>query len=253
VVPFFGNPTSVLVYDHLYAHSVEAYAAKRWRQGLFVAGNIGGGNIYSGALNDSDYFAGQTKFSETTSSITDGDLAYLTADGGYNFLQSAGGSTLGAFGGFHYWNERLVASGLSSIVPAGDPGIPNNVRVITNNVKWHSLRAGLNARAQVTDKALVTASFAVVPRTWMKNDDSHHLRGDLGRTPNITMDGTGHGVQLDAEARYAVYKRAELGLGLRYWRLRASGDIHFAGGSALPLNEFESKRYGVTLSFTSRW
>ena len=255
-MPFFGNPTSVLVYDHLYAHSVEAQAAKRWRQGWLIAGNVGGGRIYSGALNDSDYFAGQTKFSETTSSVTDGDLAYLTADGGYNFLRGAGGSTLGLFGGFNYWNERVEASGASFIVPAGIRDIPNSTRVITNEVRWYSFRAGLNARAQLTDKALLTASFAAVPRTWMRNNDSHHLRtspADLGPTPNITMEGTGHGYQLDADARYAVYKRTELAVGFRYWRLRASGDIHFAGGSALPLNEFESKRYGVTLGIVSRW
>src|SRR6266850_733237 len=83
---------------------------------------------------------------------------------------TAGGSTLGAFGGFNYWNERVEASGASFVVPAGAPGIPDSVRVITNEVKWYSIRAGLNARAQVTDKALITASFAVVPRTWMRND-----------------------------------------------------------------------------------
>jgi len=247
-----GNPTSVLVYDRLYGHSLEFQGAKRWRQGWFVAGNIGGGNIYSGALNDSDYFAGQIKFSETTSSVADSDLAYLTADGGYNFLRPAGGSTLGVFGGFHYWNERVKAWGASFIVPAGVSDIPNNVRVITNDVEWYSIRAGLNARAQVTDKALITASFAAVPRTWMRNHDSHHLRSDLGPTPNVTMDGTGRGLQFDAEARYAVYKRAELGLGLRYWKLRATGELRQANFT-LPLNEFESTRYGATLSFTSRW
>jgi hypothetical protein len=251
--PFFGNPTSVLVYDRLNAHSVEAHAARRWRSRWFASGSIGGGTIYGGNLNDSDYFAGQVKFSETNSSVTDGDLAFLTLDVGYDPFRSAAGSALGIFGGFNYWNEKVVASGASFVVPEGATGVPSNIPVITNEMKWYSIRAGLNGRLQLTEKARFTASVALVPRTWLRNNDSHHLRSDLGPTPNIRMEGTGRGVQLDAEARYALYKSVELGLGLRYWRLRADGEIRFAGGQPLPLNEFESKRYGATLSLTSRW
>jgi hypothetical protein len=253
VAPAAGNPTSVLVYDKLNANSLEVQGAKRGRQGWFIAGNLGGGTIKSGSLNDSDYFAGQVKFSETTSSISDGDLAYATFDGGFDFLRPSPRTSLGVFGGFNYWNERVVASGASYIVPAGAPGIPNSVAVITNEVKWYSARFGINGRAQVGDSLHLTATVAAVPRTWMRNNDSHHLRTDLGSTPNITMDGTGRGVQLEAEARYALFKSTEIGLGVRYWKLRATGDIHFAGGSGLPLNEFESTRYGATLSLISHW
>src|SRR4051812_24716595 len=43
--PVFGNPGSILVYDRLYAHSLEFHGAKRWAQGWFITGNLGLGEI----------------------------------------------------------------------------------------------------------------------------------------------------------------------------------------------------------------
>jgi hypothetical protein len=254
--PGFGNPTSVLVYDRLYANSLEFQGAKHWRQGWFITGNAGIGQIYNGNLNDSDYFVGQVKFSETNSSINEGTLGYVTVDGGYNVWRFRGGSTIGFFGGLQYWMEQVEANGASFVVPAGESGIGNNVNVITNDVRWTSLRTGVAFRSQLGEKFRLTANLAAVPYASMENDDSHHLRtarNDLGPTPNIRMTGTGYGYQLDAEVRYAIYKTMDLGLGARYWRLKADGDISFAGRSTLPLNDFESKRYGLTLSLINRW
>jgi hypothetical protein len=126
--------------------------------------------------------------------------------------------------------------------------------VITNDMEWHSLRAGIDARVQMGEKLFLSGTFAFVPVSWLRNDDSHNLRADLGPTPNITMDGRGRGVQMEAEMRYQLFKASELGLGVRYWKLRVTdGNIHFAGGDALPLNVFESERYGATLSLVTRW
>jgi hypothetical protein len=255
--PRAGNPTSVLVYDRLYAHSLEFQGAKHWRQGWFITGNAGLGLIYSGNLNDSDYFAGQVKFSETNSSINEGFLGYLTVDGGYDVWRFPGGSTIGLFGGLQYWTEEVEAYGASFVVrPAGQSNIGSGVKVITNEVHWASVRAGVAFRTQLTQKFRLVAQLAAVPLTFMQNDDSHHLRtsrSDLGSTPNITMEGTGYGYQLDAEMRYAIYKRMELGLGARYWKLKADGDVTFAHQSRFPLNDFESTRYGLTLSLINRW
>jgi hypothetical protein len=248
-----GNPTSVLVYDRLYAHSDEFHGAKYWRQGWFITGNVGLGLIYKGNLNDADYFAGQVKVSETNSSINQGVLGYLTVDGGYNVVRFRGGSTIGLFGGLQYWAEQVDAYGASFVVPRGATGIDSGTNVITNQVQWLSLRTGVAFRTQLGGKFRLVAQLAAVPVTSMRNDDSHYLRSDLGSTPNITMEGTGYGYQLDGELRYAVFKRMELGLGARYWKLKADGDISFAGRSTLPLNNFESTRYGLTLSLINRW
>jgi len=253
VAPILGNPTSVLVYDHLNARSLEIVGAKRWSRGWFVSANLGGGGVQSGNLNDSDFLAGQQKFSETNSAITDGDLAYFTADVGYDFWRPSWRSSLGVFGGFNYWDERVVASGVTSVVPAGGPSVPSSVAVITNDMRWYSFRVGLAGRAQLGDSFSLSATLAAVPYTRLHNDDSHHLRSDLGPTPNITMQGDGYGAQLEAEARYTLFKLTDIGLGVRYWRLKATGDIQFGGSSSLPLNEFQSTRYGAMLSLVSRW
>ena len=254
VDPTAGNPTSVLDYDRLSAHSIEFTGAKHWRQGWFITGNAGLGTIYKGNLNDADYNRGQVKFSETNSSINEGYLGYITVDGGYNLWRLPGGSTIGLFGGLQYWTEEVEAYGASYVVrPPGQSNIGSGVKVITNDVYWASLRAGVAFRTQIAQKFRLVATLAAVPYTHMWNDDSHHLRSDLGSTPNITMDGTGNGYQLDAEMRYAIYKRMELGLGARYWKLKADGDITFAGRTTVPLNNFESTRYGLTLSLINRW
>jgi hypothetical protein len=252
--PTFGNPTSVLVYDRLYAHSLEFQGAKYWRQGWFITGNAGLGLIYDGNLNDIDYDRGQVKSSETNSSINEGFLGYLTVDGGYNVWRFPGGSTIGFFGGLQYWTEQVEAYGATFVVrPAGQSNIGSGVKVITNEVYWASLRTGVAFRTQLSQKFRFVAQLAAVPYTYMRNDDSHHLRSDLGSTPNITMEGSGSGYQLDAEMRYAIYKRMELGVGARYWKLKADGDITFARSSTVPLNDFESTRYGLTLSLINRW
>jgi len=69
------------------------------------------------------------------------------------------------------------------------------------------------------------------------------------RTSSREEDATG----TEAEARYRIFKSTDIGLGVRYWKLKATGDIQFAGSSSLPLNDFQSTRYGATLSFVSRW
>jgi hypothetical protein len=64
--------------------------------------------------------------------------------------------------------------------------------------------------------------------------------------PNIYMNGSGVGWQLDAEVRRALARNVELGLGIRYWTLKAHGRIDFGGGAPLPLNDIESTRAGLT-------
>ena len=252
VTPGFGNPTSTLVYDRLHASSVEFYGAKRWHPGWFITGNVGIGRIYSGKLTDTDYNRGQSVASESTSSVDQGTLGYLTFDGGYDFLRGYR-SSLGVIAGLNYWSENVDVTGASFSVPAGTAPISNGTKVITNEVKWLSFRLGLAGRLQLGDRFNLSGTIAAVPRTWLKNDDSHYLRSDLGSTPNITMTGTGSGVQLEGEARYTVARMTDIGLGVRYWKLKATGDVSFGGSPNLPLTDFQSTRYGATFSVIRRF
>jgi hypothetical protein len=61
-------------------------------------------------------------------------------------------------------------------------------------------------------------------------------------------------VQFDAELRHAVYRRTELGVGFRYWYVKATdGERKVRGFPDLPLVEFYSKRAGLTVSLTHNW
>jgi hypothetical protein len=103
-----------------------------------------------------------------------------------------------------------------------------------------------------------------VPYARFYNEDSHHLRAQpagsslfaLGPVPNIIDEGEGYGVQADLELRYAILRRTELGVGLRYWHLRAREGTtnfhHFSNGET-PIVEFYTVRTGVTLSLRRTW
>jgi hypothetical protein len=75
--------------------------------------------------------------------------------------------------------------------------------------------------------------------------------------PNIILDGTGRGVQLDAELRHTLARGTDLGLGLRYWYLESTDATrqlpNFPDFPELPVVELYSVRFGVTLSLRRIW
>jgi hypothetical protein len=254
VVPALGNPTSVLTYDDLNAHSVELHARKDFGERWFVRGNAGLGWIQRGSFDDEDFFAGQVKFSDSTSTVKGNRLTYLTADLGREFWARRN-LGIGLFAGYHQWTERLDAYG-ARFTTGGDGDIAESVPVITNEVTWRSLRLGIAAVARLSARTRVALDAALVPYAKVRDEDSHYLRtapDQLGPTPNILIEGRGRGLQLDAELRHLFSNRWELGAGLRYWWLRATNGSRVAVGTSLPLNEIESERGGLTLSLTRRW
>jgi hypothetical protein len=81
--PAFGNPTSVLVYENLDANVLELFGRQNFRNNLFLKGAVGVGRINVGSFDDEDFRAGQVKFSDTTSSVTEGRIGYGTIDLGH--------------------------------------------------------------------------------------------------------------------------------------------------------------------------
>jgi len=127
------------------------------------------------------------------------------------------------------------------------------VRVITNDVRWRSLRVGVAGRAALGERLRVLADAAWVPYAQLRNDDSHYLRADLGPVPNVITEGRGSGVQLDLEARFAVHERLEFGVGVRHWRLAMDrADVTLAGVT-VPVTEFETRRTGFTATVVGKW
>jgi hypothetical protein len=258
--PGAGNPTSVLTYENLDAHVFEVHAGARFAGNWFLKGNAGLGKISKGSLDDEDYAAGQVKFLDTTSSVKEGHLSYFTLDvGRYEWSLRGGRTTFGAFVGFNQWTEDVDAHGIRTTVDlmgiSGDA--PDSLLVISNKVRWQSLRLGVAADLALAAKTRLAIDLAFIPYAKLRNEDSHHLRtdpNDLGPVPNIIHDGEGRGVQFDAELRHAIYRRTELGVGFRYWYLKATdGERRVRDFPDLPLVEFYSKRRGLTVSLTHKW
>jgi hypothetical protein len=132
----------------------------------------------------------------------------------------------------------------------GGGNLPDSVLVISNKATWKSLRIGLAATAAIGERGQFVADLAYIPYSKVRNEDSHHLRDDLGPVPNVIKEGVGTGVQLDFELRYEIFRRTLLGVGARYWRLKAD---YGTDRTDFPLVELISERAGVTLSLTRTW
>lgn len=260
VSPILGNPTSVLVYENLDAHGVELFGQQNFADILFLKGTVGLGRVNTGRFDDEDYLAGQVKFLDTTSSVTEGRIAYFTVDlGASAWPPRRGQSSFGAFIGFTQWTEDIDAYGITTTEDlfgiGGDE--PDTLLVISNKARWRALRVGFAADLAVAERMRFSLDLAVLPYAKVHNEDSHHLRSDLGPVPNIIKTGRGWGVQADAELRYEIVRRVELGLGLRFWHVEVDKGTRTLPNDpafpALPLVELESTRYGATLSVRRVW
>jgi hypothetical protein len=251
--PVFGNPTSVLVYGNLDANTFELFGRVFFAERWFLKGTLGVGDINRGSFDDEDFAAGQVKFSDTNSSIPQGRIGYGTIDFGRHWRLREGAVSLGVFGGFGQWTEEYEAYGATDFT---GPDIPHSVNVISNKVRWNALRVGVTGDFAL-GRARLSLDLALVPYAKMRNEDSHHLRGDLGPVPNIIDEGDAWGVQADAELRYPIFRRTELAVGLRFWRLEVrDGTTDFANfnfAEEAPLVDFYTQRTGITLSLRQTW
>jgi len=260
LVPSLGNPTSVLTYEDVKTHALELHGRKNLGPRWFFKGNVGLGDTVSGSFDDEDFNRGQVKFSDTTSSVKGNWLKYATIDVGRDLWRSSGSSG-GLFVGYGYWAERLDAYGLLVTVPRPVPPdngrrFPDSTLVITNETTWRALRVGFAGKWQFGAATRLVLDAAFIPYAEVRDEDSHWLRqspSDLGPAPNIHMEGTGYGLQLDLELRYVIQNAWELGGGLRYWKLRATDGTRSAVGISVSLSELESQRFGLLLSVTRRW
>ena len=252
--PVAGNPTSVLTYEDLDAHVLELAGRANFAGNWFIKGNLGVGTITGGSFDDEDFLVGQFKFLDTTSSVREGTLTYATLDFGITpWVLQGGRGSVGLFLGYNQWTEDVDAYGITQTAdPLGVGGgnLPDSVLVISNKAEWRSFRLGLAANLAVGERSRFIADLAYIPYSKVRNEDSHHLRPDLGPVPNVIKEGVGTGVQLDAEWRYLVSRRTTIGAGVRYWRLKAE---HGTDNTDFPLVELTSERVGVTLSLAYLW
>ena len=254
--PSAGNPTSVLVYSDLDAHVLELFVRQNFAEGGFLKGIVGVGRITGGLFDDKDFEAGQVLTDHTSSPVREGRIGYGALDLGRQWALREGRLTLGVFAGFTQWTEDMDAYGATDHLGTIGPISPDTL-VISNKVRWRALRLGVAGEVLIGSRARLSVDLALNPYAEVRNEDSHHLRGDLGPVPNIILEGDGWGVQLDAELRYEIRRRIELGIGVRYWHMEIDDGTrqvpNVPGFPRLPLTELYSTRVGVTLSLRRTW
>ncbi len=274
-----GNPSSDLTYKKLRSNVVELNGTLRARDSFFLRGNIGYGIIDDGTLIDDDFLSaagaaangtsvsGAHMFSRTESFVNDNYLWFVTLDAGiplFSFFSDA--VTLGVFGGYQHWQERVSAQGVNQLTctsvgnlcsASGNQSFSGQ-DAITNTVQWDSFRIGIDSAWHLFQRLDVTTRLAFVPYTIMENQDTHHLRTDLRRDPSFTMTGTGHGYQADVGIQFLLVSNVYLHAGIRYWRLEVTNGSwrnHPNGTTATTanLNELSSQRYGGTFGLRYRF
>jgi Autotransporter beta-domain len=250
---------SRLTYGDLSIFAAEVYGRfdldKRW----FVKGYIGGGTFRNGSFRDEDFGLPPPlqPYSSTLSVQQDSTPIYGSLDAGFNVVWGPD-FRVGLFGGLHYMNQTISAYGCTqtSYNPyiCGAFPIPNQIKVITQDNNWYSVRLGVDATFEF-DRFRLSVDAAVVPYAWLYGADTHWLR--VGNQPGdfsgpLPEDGKGWGYQLDAFLSYRVYESLSVGVGARYWYMQSRGFTHFenhvVGFTAFPqVVEWKTQNFGVFL------
>lgn len=259
--PGYGSPTSTLEWRGMEAHSGEVFARLDHKpSGFFIKGVAGLGYVTRGRIDDRDYFNGQLLFSDTTSDVKGSPMKFATVDVGWGYSPTPG-MWLGAFIGYHYWNEKVTAYGVicnppdPQIIGGCAPGlaIGFDTAVLVYEPTWHALRLGFESKVAIDDRWTVNGEIVGVPYATLQNRDSHLLRqgmNDLGPAPNVITDSSaGFGVQTEVFVNYKLTPNIEVGGGVRYWQLVTQHGRVAAGPNFehYPLDHFDQRRFGVLL------
>ena len=271
--PRFGVPTSELDYQGVNSTVVEFGVLRQLAKGHDLEISIGAGSIDSGLLIDDDYLSasgatyygatqsGAHRFSRTHSDINGSDLFYLNGrfapvdfhlDGKFVDIQFSFN--------YQYWEEEYKAIGVRSVectvlgdtditcLPAGSSTALNKT-VITNKVQWSGFGIAIDGVLNLTSKLALDLDAVFYPMMTLKNDDTHHLRGDLAQNPSIRMTGNGMGYDMTLGLRYHLAERFNAHIGYRVWeRWVKNQTITFygsnGGSSSSDLMDFRTRREG---------
>jgi hypothetical protein len=250
---------SRLTYGDLAIFAGEAFGRVDFDRRWFVKGYLGGGAFRQGHLKDEDFGLPPplNPYSATLSVLPDSTPIYASVDGGFNVLVGPD-FRVGLFGGIHYLNETTSASGCTQIafnpLICGAFVIPDQVKAITQNNNWYSLRVGVDAAVDV-DRFRFSVDAAWLPYVSLHGWDTHWLRigNDMGDfTGPIPEDGKGWGFQLEGLVSYRVTDILSVGIGGRYWYMQTRGLTHFedhiVGGGGLPQPvDWKVQNFGVFL------
>jgi opacity protein-like surface antigen len=236
---------SRLTFDSVAGQAAESFARLDHRNGMFLKGNFGLGDLQGGRFYDEDLFAaapanftGSRVYSNTLSNQHAGRTLYGSLDVGHRLIAGPGGE-VGAYVGYRYLYERDNAFGfiqLATNPSVRDPFLPSNVLSITETEAWNGVAVGLNTRVRPADRWQLEIDAALLPILGVWGRDNHWV--DAARNP-LPAQGQGWGSQFEAILSYAITDQWTLGAGARYWYFATSS----AYSIAQPIKLY-SERYG---------
>lgn len=256
----FGSTSSVflsrLTYDGVIGHSVESFARLDHRNGIFLKGNFGLGDLTKGKFYDEDTHAPDhiVGYSNTRSNQGDGRTLYGSLDIGHAIVTGPGGD-LGAYVGYRYLYERDNGFGGSQIAASRSiffqGAAPFSTLILSETEAWSGAAVGLNTRLQLAERWRLEVDAALLPFVGVWNTDNHWLRPDFNPLP---AQGQGWGSQFEAILSYALTDQWSIGAGGRYWYF-ASSSVHTQSPNTIynqPIKLF-SERYGGFVQATYKF
>lgn len=272
--PRWGVPSSELDYQDVNSNVLEVQMHSTLPSGYELSLSIGAGWIESGLLVDDDYLSasgavyysasksGNHRFSRTHSDINGNILSFFNGSfSPKDFIFRNGRHDLRFGFALHYWHEEYTATGVRQIEcttsalcsPAGSSSHAGET-VITNKVEWTGFGVGLDYELKLLGNLLVQLDLTYYPLMSLKNEDTHHLRGDLAQDPSISMTGNGTGYDMLAGFKLNLSDRASAHIGYRVWQRYVQNQtitFHFSDGtsSSSDLMEFKTRRDGFIAGF----
>lgn len=214
----YGDPTSILSYEPLYRADIEFVLSGRGEDGWFdlIAGfPIAGG----GTFGDRDYEAGQALYSETFSDIARGHGGTVSLRFGLPIEDELfwNGMAVRPYVSAGMGLERYAANGLTC--GAACPGVsvplplPASVTVIGQDLFSASAGLGVWLEKEISETEAIDLRLEV-GGGYLGVSDSHYLRPDLGRVPNIAYDLATLGVRAEAGYRVEMSEGVQLSAGV---------------------------------------
>ena len=213
---------SRLVYENVAGQAAEGFTRLDHRDGMFLKGNFGLGDLAKGQFFDEDFGPATPIYSNTLSAQRDGRTIYGSLDVGHAIV-SGGSGDIGAYVGYRQFYERENAFGViqlaSNRLIAGANPFPFSLLSLSETETWSGVAVGLNARAQLNDRWRLEVDAALLPFVGVWNIDNHWQRADFNPQPAV---GEGWGSQFEAILSYALTNQWSVGAGGRYWYFATS-------------------------------
>jgi opacity protein-like surface antigen len=235
---------SRVFFEGVTGQAAESFARLDHRDGLFVKGNFGLGDLARGKFYDEDFPPLTVPRSITLGSQGDGRMLYGSLDVGHIIFAGPGGD-VGAYAGYRYFYNRENEYGLTQLganTSVTCPRCPNSLLVISETEAWSGVAVGLDSRVQLADRWRLELDAALLPYLSLLGVDNHWLGAGINPGPE---QGQGWGSQFEAIVTYALTEQWSVGAGGRYWYFASTtGHLQFPGLVTNSPMKFSSERYG---------